>query len=469
EMRKGFEPSARVSKERIPETCGGCHQAIAREYASSVHAAAVRKGNIDAPVCTNCHGEHDILKHLDPNSPVAAANVSARVCSPCHSSIRLSEKYGIATDRFKSFSDSYHGLAIRGGSVEVANCASCHGAHAILPSIDPASSVAKANLTATCGKCHPGANQRFAVGAVHVVLSQAKEPLLYWVTTLYVLLIAVVVGGMLLHNALDFARKARHRLRLRHGLESEEPPSHALYLRMTPGERLQHGALILSFTLLVLTGFMLRYPDAWWVAGLRRLSDHLFDLRSLLHRAAAVVLLLASAVHVGYLALTTRGREFLRDMMPRRNDVTDAFAMMGYNLGLARSRPRFGRFSYVEKSEYWALVWGSMVMAATGLILWFENTFIGLLTKLGWDVARTIHFYEAWLATLAILVWHIYYVIFNPDAYPMNTAWITGTLTESEMEAEHPLELEAIRRRRLEEERRRQQEEEGGDRGERGA
>ena len=76
---------------------------------------------------------------------------------------------------------------------------------------------------------------------------------------------------------------------------------------------------------------------------------------------------------------------------------------------------------------------------------------MGLLTKIGWDVSRTVHFYEAWLAFLAILVWHIYFVIFNPDIYPMNLAWLKGTITEAEMADEHPLELEAIKRRKLEE------------------
>jgi cytochrome b subunit of formate dehydrogenase len=223
---------------------------------------------------------------------------------------------------------------------------------------------------------------------------------------------------------------------------------------MTAGERLQHGALLVSFTILVVTGFMLHYPDAWWVAGLRRLSDHLFDLRSRLHRVAAVVLIAASVAHLGYLAFTTRGRAFLRDILPVRGDLIDAWRVMRYNLGLSRERPRFGRFSYIEKSEYWALVWGTMLMGATGVALWFENTFIGMFGKLGWDVARTVHFYEAWLATLAIVVWHLYYVIFNPDAYPMNLAWITGTLSEAEMEEEHPLELEAIRRRQDEQHRR---------------
>ena len=110
-----------------------------------------------------------------------------------------------------------------------------------------------------------------------------------------------------------------------------------------------------------------------------------------------------------------------------------------------RSEPRFERFSYIEKSEYWALVWGTILMGATGAILWFDNTFIGLLTKLGWDVARTVHYYEAWLATLAIIVWHLYFVIFNPDVYPMNLAWWKGTLTEREMLEEHPLELERLK------------------------
>ena len=119
---------------------------------------------------------------------------------------------------------------------------------------------------------------------------------------------------------------------------------------------------------------------------------------------------------------------------------------LGYNLGLRADRPRFGRFSYVEKSEYWALIWGTGVMALTGAFMWFENLAIGHMSKLGWDIARTIHFYEAWLATLAIIVWHLYFVIFNPDSYPMNVAWLTGTLSETEMEEEHPLELEAIRR-----------------------
>jgi cytochrome b subunit of formate dehydrogenase len=123
-----------------------------------------------------------------------------------------------------------------------------------------------------------------------------------------------------------------------------------------------------------------------------------------------------------------------------------------FNLGLSKIKPKLGRFSYIEKAEYWALVWGTIVMTVTGLIMWFDNTFIGLFTKLGWDIARTIHYYEAWLAFLAIVIWHFYFVIFNPDVYPMNIAWLKGNISEEEMAEEHPAELEEIKRKQFQDE-----------------
>jgi cytochrome b subunit of formate dehydrogenase len=178
------------------------------------------------------------------------------------------------------------------------------------------------------------------------------------------------------------------------------------------------------------------------------LSSRTFELRSLIHRVSAVVMLATCFYHLGYLLFTPRGRQLVRDLWWRPSDLRDAIGLVRYNVGLSKEKPRLDRFSYVEKAEYWALVWGTLVMAVTGIIMWFDNTFIGLLTKLGYDVSRTIHFYEAWLATLAILVWHFYFVIFNPDSYPMNTAWLNGMLTEREMEEEHPLELERLRESR---------------------
>jgi formate dehydrogenase gamma subunit len=335
--------------------------------------------------------------------------------------------------------------------MQVANCASCHGVHNIKPSSDSTSSVSKVNLAITCGKCHPGANNRFTIGSVHVATEKKEDPLLYWVSYIYVLLISTIIGGMLLHNFLDFYRKSKRKLMIRRGWETEEHFGHTLYVRMTFSERIQHALLLISFFTLVVTGFMLRYPDAFWVVAIRNLNSGIFDLRGLLHRSAAVLLITASMYHLYYIFFTERGKQLIKDLLPRWNDVTDALAVLKYNFGFSKTKPQFGRFSYIEKSEYWALVWGNVVMVATGFILWFDNTFMGLLTKLGWDVSRTVHFYEAWLAFLAILVWHIYFVIFNPDIYPMNLAWLQGTITEAEMADEHPLELEALQRKKLEE------------------
>jgi cytochrome b subunit of formate dehydrogenase len=272
---------------------------------------------------------------------------------------------------------------------------------------------------------------------------------MYWLTLFYISLIATVIGGMVLHNGVDFYRKSKRTLMIRRGLIAEENCGHGLYIRMTLSERIQHASLMLSFFALVLTGFMLRYPDAFWVITVRSLNEHVFTLRGIVHRIAAVVLVSVSLYHLYYILFTLRGKQLFRDLMPKLNDVSDAFAVLKYNVGFSKFKPLLGRFSYIEKSEYWAMIWGAIVMAITGSILWFDNTFMGLLTKDGWDIAHIVHFYEAWLAFLAILVWHIYYVIFNPDIYPMNLAWLKGTITEKEMAEEHPLELNAIKRKKL--------------------
>jgi formate dehydrogenase gamma subunit len=448
-IEKGKESTSSVNRDHIPETCGTCHTSIAHEYRESIHGTASTKGNKEAPVCTNCHGEHNILSPSNPNSPVSARNVSAQTCAPCHSSVTLTEKYGLAGDRFKTFSSSFHGLATSSGSTVVANCASCHGVHNIKPSSDSTSLVHKSKLAATCGKCHPGANERFTVGSIHSSEANKEEPILYWVSFIYVLLIASIIGGMALHNLLDFYRKSKRRLMIRRGLVHEEHYGHTLYVRMTLDERIQHISLMLSFFTLVFTGFMLRYPEASWVVAIRNLNTSVFDMRGIVHRIAAVVMVAASVYHLYYILLVPRGKQLIRDLLPKRNDINDAIAVLKYNLGFSQIKPQFDRFSYIEKSEYWALVWGTVVMSMTGIILWFDNTFMGMLTKLGWDIARAVHFYEAWLAFLAILIWHMYFVIFNPDMYPMNLAWLKGSLTESEMAEEHPKELAELKRKTL--------------------
>ena len=451
EIIKGTDSRSTVYRLNIPNTCGKCHSEIKDEYVESIHGKLVMQGNGDAPSCTNCHGEHNILNVKDPNAPVAFQNVSSQVCSPCHESMKLSEKYGLSADRYKTFSQSYHGLALSGGSASVANCGSCHGVHNIKPSSDPTSMVNKNNLVKTCGKCHPGANETFTQGNIHVTLEKADEPILYWISTTYIILIISILSGMFLHNAIDLFRKSRIRKLKQLGQIREEKHGHSLYLRMTVNERIQHATMAISFMILVITGFMLRYPNTWWVSHIRDLSSHAVEYRSWIHRIAAIIMILVSLYHIYYISFTQRGRELVKDLFPKLKDFTDAIGVARFNLGLSKDKPKLDRFSYVEKAEYWALVWGTIVMSLTGLLMWIYIDYIGVFSKLDWDIARTIHYYEAWLAFLAIVVWHFYFVIFNPDIYPMSLAWFKGTITEEEMAEEHPLELERIKKKQAEE------------------
>jgi cytochrome b subunit of formate dehydrogenase len=446
---RASDQESAVSRGRVVSQCSQCHAREAEDYLHSIHATVLAKGYRDAPVCTDCHGEHNIMAHSDPDSPVAPANMAEQVCGECHGSVRLAERYGMEADRLDTFEDSFHGLATRGGAVEAVNCASCHAYHDVRACDDPESWVHPDNLAATCGHCHEGANERFAMGKVHVSLdTQSEEPVLYWIATIYIWGIFLIVGGMVIHNALDFFHKVRLKATYQNVPPKQVPDGtpHRLYLRMTVNERIQHAALALSFIILVLTGFMLRYPEAWWVEGLRNLNSHIFELRGVVHRVAGVVMCLSGLWHIGYISLTVRGRQVFKDILPRWKDLSDMKMILRYNLGLSKERPLFARFSYIEKTEYWALIWGSVLMTVTGFLLWYENLTIGMLTKLGFDISRTIHFYEAVLATLAIIVWHFYFVIFNPDVYPMNLSWLTGKMSEEEMETEHPLELERLKK-----------------------
>ena len=127
---------------------------------------------------------------------------------------------------------------------------------------------------------------------------------------------------------------------------------------------------------------------------------------------------------------------------PTRGDWRELLATVRYNLGLTPERPKYGRFTYWERMEYWALVWGAFVMISTGLVLWFEIPVLNRVPYWAYELVRTVHFYEATLAVLAIIVWHLYYVVVNPDVFPLNRAMTRGTLTAAEMEREHPLAIE---------------------------
>jgi cytochrome b subunit of formate dehydrogenase len=450
DLKRAADPASSIYRTNIPATCGRCHATEQQAYATGVHGTALARGVTKTPVCTDCHGEHRIRGTHDPASPVSASSVTA-TCVSCHEATGIRETYGLPAGRLDSYRDSFHGLAARGGSPVVANCASCHLYHDILPSSDPRSAVHPANLQKTCGKCHPGTSAEFAKGSVHVPMARPEEPLLHWIRIVYLWLIGGTIGGMALHQGLDFVRKLQLKLRQHlHGeAHSHHVPSARTFVRMTGIERLQHALLAVSFLTLVYSGFALKFPESWLFSWLARF-EHGYALRSWIHRGAAIVMTLAALIHIGYL-FTARGRGLLRDMAPTLEDAWHALHNMLYLVGLRPAPPPFKRFGYIEKAEYWALVWGTVVMTVTGVILWFENVAGRVFGRAVFDASTLIHYYEAWLAFLAIVVWHFYQNIVNPDVYPMNWTWITGRIGEEQLRHEHGGEwAEIVARERAE-------------------
>ncbi|HUO28297.1 MAG TPA: cytochrome b/b6 domain-containing protein [Bryobacteraceae bacterium] len=411
-------------RAKVPDTCGMCHSDVQEQYRGSVHGQAIAKGIMQAPVCTDCHGEHAILAPSNEASPVHADNIRD-TCANCHGNVRLSREFGLPVDRVVSFDASFHGLAAKEGNETVANCASCHGFHNILASSDPRSSINARNLAKTCGKCHQGAGERFAITRVHLAEGRREAPALRWVRQFYLLVIPLTIGLMLMHNGGDWFRKL---LRLRGNGESARWPGRPELpgrpnVRMLRFERVEHALLVISFMALVWTGFALKYPDQWWARPLLLGGG---NLRGVVHRIAAVVFMGVAVMHVISLIASRRLRRHWMELFPKAQDGREALANFSYNVGLRTSPPGRSAHSYIEKAEYWAVVWGAIVMISTGVMLWGHNLMLALLPKSWLDVATSVHFFEALLATLAIIVWHFYTVIFDPDVYPMDTAWLTG-------------------------------------------
>lgn len=215
-----------LNRPRLPDTCGKCHRDALEEYEAGIHGQALKHGKLDAPVCTDCHGEHNIRPHADHFSTVYPSHVRV-TCSKCHEDERIQRKHGLSNKRLRTFMGSYHGIASKFGQTTAANCATCHESHKILPSTNAESAVNKKNIPATCGKCHPRANANFAKGTIHLDPSTEQDALLYWVGKLYSMFIAVLIGSFCVYILLDLRYRFSAWLRARRtatpeGAEREE-------------------------------------------------------------------------------------------------------------------------------------------------------------------------------------------------------------------------------------------------------
>ncbi len=428
------DPASKVYRANIPKTCGQCHETELDEYEKSIHGKALVAGIKDVPTCIDCHGEHDIEASEQRTSKVNRHEIVRATCTRCHDNEKMMYRYGLEAGRQASYMDSYHGLASAAGSEIVASCASCHGNHLILPQTDPASSIYKDNLAKTCGQCHKNAGVNFTVGAVHIMPTSVDQKALGIVRLIYICMIVMIIGGMVLHNTLMMMRRMTLKL-------FEEWRGANTYRRFTTWMTVGHLLLTISFIVLAVSGFALRYPESWWARQMFH-GDTGLATRGAIHRVAALLLVGIAVANAAFLLLTKNGRKELWHLMFMPRDIVGMFQNVAYALGLRKHEPKFDRYSYIEKFEYWGMWWGTALMIATGFSMWFVNVFLKFLPKIALDIVALIHFYEAWLAVLTIVVWHLYYMIFDPQTYPMNWSWITGRITIEDLKERHPLEYE---------------------------
>lgn len=206
------------------------------------------------------------------------------------------------------------------------------------------------------------------------------------------------------------------------------------FVRLTKSQRIQHIILVISTTLLIITGFMLQL-DRWFISIFGNASETIFWWRGFIHRVSGVSVTVICVYHLVYVAVTKEGRSWFIDMLPKPKDVTDARQNVMYMLGFRKARPPMDRFFYLEKLEYWSVYFGMFIVIVTGSMMWTEY----LWPKFYLDVAGAFHLGEATLAALAIIVGHIFSVHYNPHVYPMNRAFIDGMISEDLMKEEHQL------------------------------
>ena len=428
-IRKRIDPQSTIYKLNISNTCGQCHIDALTEYSGSIHASALRHGVLESATCTDCHGEHEILH---PDSARLAA--SHDVCIECHTDPKLVRKYDLSESVVSTYVDSYHGLSVRLGRDDAATCSSCHGNHDIYPSDDLHSSTNENNIVATCNKCHPNSTESFAKSYTHEAMLIQGNPVNYYITLIYVILIVGIIGAMFGHNLIILFKYIRYK-------KKEEKDYYII--RFKPSEVFQHGILMLSFTALAISGFALKFPEAWWVEMFGAMGIDEWG-RRMIHRVSAVVMVLISLYHIFYVIFTTRGRYLLKQIMVKFDDIPEIFQTLKYYLGLSKKKPEYEEFDYTEKVEYWAVVWGNIVMTLTGAILWFPTLVTGFAPSWIVRASELIHYYEAILATLAIVIFHLFFVIIHPEQYPMNLSWLTGKMSLKAAIHKHPAWIKRI-------------------------
>ena len=424
------DPRSSVNPANVAKTCSKCHRGIYEMYTASVHSASVTRTDKKLPVCSDCHSAHSIQRTDLSNFRLHIMDQ----CGRCHEKIA------------ETYFDTFHGKVSKLGYLTTAKCYDCHGAHDILPVTDQRSRLSRANIVQTCAKCHPGSHRQFAGYLTHATHHDPKRyPLLFYtfwgMTTLLVgtLTVAGAHTGLWLRRSWSERRPA-------HAAEASAP----YVRRFTTYQRNLHLTVIGSFLGLALTGMLLKFSYAPWAKVLVKAFGG-FQAAGVIHRLCAIATFTYFVLHLVdvYRRRRASGKSWLgyifdRDsMVPNARDWREFVGSIKWFLRKG-PRPDYGRWTYWEKFDYFAVFWGIAVIGMTGLILWFPTVFTRILPGWAVNVATTIHSDEALLAVCFIFSIHFFNTHFRPEKFPIDTVIFTTGVPLEELKKDRPREYREL-------------------------
>ncbi|MDJ0976024.1 MAG: cytochrome c3 family protein [Planctomycetota bacterium] len=432
------DPESRVGKKHVHETCAVCHAGVLETWKLSVHYKPPGDGEFEpVATCTDCHRPHHQVRVTDPGFRTEVVET----CSACHA------------EQGDTFGETYHGKSANlGFHSNVAMCDSCHGSHDVYASIDVRSHTHPTQIVETCARCHPGSHAEFANYLVHADPADGeKYPKVHFVYVfMNTLLISVLIFG-LLHALLWLIRATAAG-----EWKRPKPPKDQRFVKRWPKSFVFfHMAMMTIVLLLAITGLPIHYADKAWA---RDLMGFLGGpaVAGFIHRTAGLGLGVLFVLYMGYVGRRRwryGDKEMFKaenSMLPRKKDFKDLWGNIKWFLFLA-PRPKYDRWTYWEKFDFWAAFWGLFVIGITGFMLWFPE--LTTLVLPGWtlNAAVIIHGIEALLDIAFIFTVHVFHANLRPDKFPMDTMFLTGAISEEEFKHERPAEYErAVREGTLE-------------------
>jgi predicted CXXCH cytochrome family protein len=431
------DPRSSVSRTRVAETCGACHHGIEEAYRTSIHWYGREDAPTDRelPTCKDCHTSHTITR-------TDLADFRFRMmdqCGRCH------------MEQTETFFDTFHGKVSRLGDAGAAKCYDCHGTHNIHPVDDPRSTLSRRNIVQTCAKCHPGANRRFTGYLTHATHHDPdKYPFLFWSFWAMTGLLVVTLTFATTHTLAWLWRLWRSPEEWRHVRRRPASRYGRVYRRFTSFDRTLHLIMLLSFFVLAITGMTLKFSYMGWAQKLAGAVGG-FATTGVLHRLGAITLITIFLIHLGDIYRRKKASEkswkaylFSDDSLVfNRNDLKEFVQSVKWFFGKG-PRPRYGRWTYWEKFDYFAVFWGMMIIGTTGLLLWFPEFFTLVLPGRMVNVATIIHSDEALLAVAFIFTVHFFNTHFRLDKFPIDSVIFTGRVSVEELKRDKPREYERL-------------------------